>query len=57
MVANLVDIVEYVSEGSLVYAQGQYSDLLIRRGLYPGVADVFVSIDGVNVTHLNANEV
>lgn len=37
--------------------QGPYADALKDRGLFPSVADIFISVDYTDVTHLNFIEV
>lgn len=43
--------------GTLKYSQGRDCSQLIERGLFPCVGDLFVLVDEISISHLNADEV
>lgn len=57
VIENISEFVEEVAEGALLHAQGPHQEVLLTRGLFPGIGDVLLSVDGVGVSHLNAEQV
>jgi phosphatidylserine/phosphatidylglycerophosphate/cardiolipin synthase-like enzyme len=55
-VEQLVNCPIDMSAGTLLVEQGPYAESLRERGLFPSVADVIVSVDYTDVSHLNLME-
>jgi hypothetical protein len=51
------DVRMKMSPGILRANQGNYTTLLISRGLYPSIGDIIVRVGEMNVEHLTALEV
>lgn len=51
------DVRMKMSPGVLVTLQGNYTNVLMNRGLYPSIGDIIVSVGDMNVEHLGAYEV